>query len=241
MYIVANWKMHGDRALGGQLVQAALEQLAMLADHAPDSIICPPATLLPLFAGQAMGKLHFGGQDCHGEEKGAFTGDVSAAMLREAGARYVIVGHSERRQAYQESCAQVHAKALRAKSAGLTPIICIGETATQREAGEMAEVLARQIEQSVPAEFSGDDFILAYEPVWAIGSGKVATAEIIEHTHQMLMRHLPAATAILYGGSVKPENLAEILALGPVHGVLVGGASLKPASFAELIKIAGKV
>ena len=179
-----------------------------------------------------------GGQDCNANEQGAYTGDVSATMLLDAGAEYVIVGHSERRAGYAESDALVAEKAAAAKAAGLIPVICIGESLEQRESGEYAAVLEEQARNSVPHGFHANDFLLAYEPVWAIGTGKVADAETIHVTHEHIVKFLPQGSAILYGGSVKPENAEEIMQIPRVDGVLVGGASLKSASFNAIIAAA---
>ncbi len=183
-----------------------------------------------------------GGQDCHTEVQGAFTGDVSAEMLFEAGARMVILGHSERRSVHGETDAVVAAKARAALRAGLEPIICVGETLEERQAGRTLEVICGQVQASLPQELAGKAFAVAYEPVWAIGTGLTPTLEQIEEAHVALrnaMGALGASAPILYGGSVKPGNAAEILKAREVGGALVGGASLKAADFLPIVRAAG--
>ena len=223
--------------------RAELETLkAGIADASCDVMICPPATLLAQAAWAVKGAFALGGQDCHAQKSGAFTGDISAEMLKDAGASAVIVGHSERRQYHAESDAVVAAKAEAAWRAGLTAIICIGETESQREAGKASHVCHGQIEGSVPAGADETNTAIAYEPVWAIGTGKTPTNDDIAamhaHIRKCLVARLGAAgqgVRILYGGSVKPSNAAEILALPEVGGALVGGASLKAADFLGII------
>jgi triosephosphate isomerase len=187
--------------------------------------------------------IEIGGQDCRAESHGAFTGDVSAAMLRDAGATLVILGHSERRQGHGETDIQVASKAEAALAAGLAPIICVGETLEQRQAGRAVEVVRGQIMASLPLALAGKEFAVAYEPVWAIGTGLTPTLEQIEEVHRavraaMIERLGPgvATTPILYGGSVKPDNAAEILAVAEVGGALVGGASLKASDFLGIVR-----
>ena len=175
-----------------------------------------------------------GGQDCHAEAKGAHTGNVSAEMLKDAGASYVIVGHSECRAA-GDTDADVNAKAKAAKRAGLIPIICVGETESQREAGKAQEVVAAQIKASVPKL---KDYVIAYEPVWAIGTGKTATPDDVDEMHNAIRELVTAKTRILYGGSVKPANAEALLALKNVNGALIGGAGLEMHSLAEIAKLA---
>lgn len=227
--------MHGTRSEGWALAEQVAGFVAENPSGKVEVLLCPPAALLWELSGFTDDGLKFGGQDCHAEEKGAHTGDISAEMLADAGADYVIVGHSERRQHHGENDIHVRAKALAARRAGLIPIICIGETLQQREQGRVQEVLTRQIAGSVPPEFSAADFVLAYEPVWAIGTGKVAGFGEIAETHRLIAAALPPGTKILYGGSVKPDNAADILALQEVQGVLVGGASLQAESFNAII------
>ncbi|WP_027243663.1 triose-phosphate isomerase [Leisingera daeponensis] len=233
-----NWKMNG--------TGAALAELAALAESHPapaaDILICPPATLLSRAAEAARG-IAIGGQDCHAKASGAHTGDLSAAMLKDAGASAVILGHSERRADHGETDAQVCAKAEAAISEGLTAVICIGETLAEREAGNTLNVAGTQLAGSVPANATGANTVIAYEPVWAIGTGKVPTLEQIAEVHDFLRAELTArfgadtadSIRLLYGGSVKPSNAAEIFAVSNVDGALVGGASLKAADFSPII------
>jgi triosephosphate isomerase len=239
--IAGNWKMNG---LGGSLAEVAALRAA-LAEAAPACrvALCPPATLVERMAQAAGNDIEIGGQDCRAETHGAFTGDISAAMLADAGATLVILGHSERRQGHGETDALVASKAGAALAAGLSPIICVGETLDQREAGRAVEVVRGQIMASLPLDLAGADFAVAYEPVWAIGTGLTPTLEQIEEVHRavraaMIERLGPgvAATPILYGGSVKPDNAREILAVPEVGGALVGGASLKAADFLGIIR-----
>ena len=201
-----------------------------------DALICPPVTLIPAAAEIAHGSpLHIGAQDCHAEQSGAFTGDVSADMLRDAGATAVILGHSERRSTHAERSADVRAKAQAAHRAGLLAIICIGETAGERRVGLTADVCLRQLRESLPASASPSNTAIAYEPVWAIGTGLTPSLHDIDATHGTIRQALPAQHEhrwrILYGGSVKPDGARDILSLGEVGGVLIGGASLKAADF----------
>lgn len=235
-----NWKMNG--------TGAGLAELAALAEShsAPtaDILICPPATLLSRAADQAAGSaIALGGQDCHANTSGAHTGDLSAAMLKDAGASAVILGHSERRADHDESDATVRAKSEAAYGAGLTAVICIGETLSEREAGTTLDVVSRQLAGSVPDSATAANTVIAYEPVWAIGTGKVPTLEQIAEVHNALrielVQRFGAEIAdgirLLYGGSVKPSNAAEIFAVANVDGALVGGASLKAADFSPII------
>ena len=230
--IAGNWKMNG--------TGASLAELSAIREAKPanaDILICPPATLIARAVWTAKGDVPIGGQDCHAKESGAFTGDISAEMLKDSGAVAVIVGHSERRQYHAERDADVAAKAQAAWRAGLLAIICIGETEAERLGGEALDVVARQIAGSVPDGAVASNTTLAYEPVWAIGTDRTPTnAEIAQmHGHireQLAGRFADAgAMRILYGGSVKPGNARDILALGDVDGALVGGASLKAADF----------
>lgn len=240
--IAGNWKMNG---LGGSLGEVEALRAA-LAEAAPACrvALCPPATLIERMARVAGQGIEIGGQDCRAESHGAFTGDVSAAMLRDAGATLVILGHSERRQGHGETDSVVAAKAEAALSAGLEPILCVGETLEQREAGRAVEVVRRQVLASLPAILAEKGaFALAYEPVWAIGTGLTPSLEQIEEVHRavraaMIDRLGPAGAAgpILYGGSVKPDNAREILAVTEVGGALVGGASLKAADFLGIVR-----
>ncbi len=241
--VAGNWKMNG---LGADLAELEALKPAM-PGAACEVAVCPPATLLARAAWIAKGAVALGGQDCHAEAAGAFTGDVSAEMLKDAGAAYVIVGHSERRQYHGETDAQVAAKAQAAWRAGLHAIICIGESEAQRDSGQASEICHRQIEGSVPLEADGANTAIAYEPIWAIGTGKTATCDDIAAMHRHIRGCLverlgpkSAGIRILYGGSVKPANAAEILALDDVGGALVGGASLKAQDFLAIIAAARK-
>ena len=234
-----NWKMNGSLA--------ALDEIrALLADHpAPgcDMLICPPATLLaPMAALAAESGLAVGGQDCHAKPSGAHTGDISAPMLRDAGATYVILGHSERRADHGESDADVHAKTRAAWEAGLIAVVCVGETESQRDAGQTLDVVGTQLSGSLPEGATAANTVLAYEPVWAIGTGRTPTLEQIAEVHGFMRESLTArfgaeanGMPLLYGGSVKPSNAAEIFAIADVDGALVGGASLKAADFGAIV------
>ena len=224
--IAGNWKMNG--------LKASLSELdALIAAPAPegcDLLICPPATLVSAFAARAAGThVRIGGQDCHWQVSGAHTGDISAEMLADAGASHIIVGHSERRTDHAETDAVVKAKAQAVARAGLTPILCIGETLAQREAGETLAVIRRQLAGSVPEGLA--TLVIAYEPVWAIGTGLTPTVAQVAEVHAAIRAVVGAGVPILYGGSVKPSNAAELLAVPHVDGALVGGASLKAADF----------
>ena len=242
--IAGNWKMHGLR----DAVREALDLAAALEREpaAARVALCPPATLVATMAEALAGSpLLVGGQDCHVESFGAFTGDVSAEMLADAGASMVIVAHSERRAYYGETDEVASAKTRAALRAGLEPIICVGETLEERQAGRTLDVVARQVGGSVPPDLVGRAFALAYEPVWAIGTGLTPTTLEIEEVHQairdLLRQQLGewgAAAPILYGGSVKPSNAAEILAAREVGGALVGGASLKCEDFVAIVRAA---
>ena len=227
-----------------------IEAIAAAAGRdGPEIVICPPATLVFRAVAQARGRIAIGGQDCHAQPSGPFTGDLSAEMLKDAGADYVIVGHSERRQYHGETDKVVAAKARAAWRAGLSAIICVGETEAERDAGRALDVVAGQVAGSVPEEADGGRTAVAYEPVWAIGTGRTpTTAEIVEmhgHIRAALRRRLGArgdTIRVLYGGSVKPSNAREILYLPEVGGALVGGASLNAADFREIFSAApGKV
>ena len=240
--IAGNWKMHG---LAAALDEArALAALLKTQPATARVALCPPATLIAQTAWTLKGSgIAIGGQDCRAEASGAFTGDVSAEMLKDAGAGLVILGHSERRAGHGESDADVAAKVVGALRAGLEPIICVGEKLAERQAGRAIDVVQGQVRGSLPAGLAGRAFAVAYEPVWAIGSGLVPSLEDIEAMHAAIRADLVAAfgatgaaTPILYGGSVKPANAREILGLAHVNGALVGGASLKAAEFIEIIR-----
>lgn len=236
-----NWKMNGTRA-------SLAEVAALVAAHpapACEVLLCPPATLLAEMAARtAGGPVRVGGQDCHADASGAHTGDIAARMLADAGASHVILGHSERRADHGETDAAVRAKATAAHAAGLIAVICLGETGAERDAGETLAVIGRQLAGSMPAAAAGSDTVIAYEPVWAIGTGRTPTLQQIAEVHDFLRlelaRHTGDAAAaeqfrLLYGGSVKPSNAAEIFAVANVDGALVGGASLTAADFGAII------
>ena len=234
-----NWKMNGTAA-------ALSEVTALLAAHpdpACEMLLCPPATLIAQMAWAARDSvLRVGGQDCHAKASGAHTGDISAAMLKDAGASFVILGHSERRADHGESDEVVRTKAEAALATGLTAIICVGETELQRDAGQTLAVVGAQLKASVPEGVTGDNLVIAYEPVWAIGTGRTPTLAEIAEVHAFLRAELAArigdqaaGVRLLYGGSVKPSNAVEIFALANVDGALVGGASLKAADFGAIV------
>jgi triosephosphate isomerase (TIM) len=235
--IAGNWKMNGvtDSLDEARAVAASLEDTPAGADVA----LCPPATLLRLMSQTLAGtSVRVGAQDCHPDPHGAFTGDISAEMLAEAGAELVILGHSERRAGHSETDAMVAAKVGAALRAGLMPIVCVGETLEEREAGWALGVVTGQVEDSLPDSLAKRPFAVAYEPVWAIGSGQTPSIAQIEEVHGairgVLIRRFGEAgevAPILYGGSVKPGNARDILAAADVDGALVGGASLKAADF----------
>lgn len=242
-YVVGNWKMYGHKEMASTL----LPHIIHASENADTTVVvCPPSILIPQIAALVKGsKVAVGGQDCHPQAEGAFTGDTSAVMLREVGCQYVIVGHSERRQYHQETNTDVSGKAAQAMAAGLIPIICVGETLAERESGAAFNVVAEQVLHSVPFHLKGEEFsqfLLAYEPVWAIGSGKTPTALDIKQMHghirQVVSHHKGTPAAVLYGGSVKAANAAEILGTEGVSGVLVGGASLKAEEFCGIIAAA---
>jgi triosephosphate isomerase len=239
--VAGNWKMNG--------LKASAAELARIIGGAPlsnrvDLMVCPPATLVAAFAAQAHGsRVAIGGQDCHSESSGAFTGDIAAEMLADAGATAVIVGHSERRAYHHETDAQVRAKAQGAWRAGLMAIVCVGETRDQRTAGQTLAVVGAQVDGSVPDGATADKLVVAYEPVWAIGTGLTPTPSDVAEVHGFIRARLAArfgaigkGVRILYGGSVKPSNAAELMAVANVDGALVGGASLKAAEFLGIAK-----
>ena len=239
--VAGNWKMNG--------LAASVSELYGLIDGLPagagarfDVMVCPPATLIRGFAETAAGSpVRIGGQDCHPKPSGAHTGDISAEMLKDAGASAVIVGHSERRTDHGETDALVKAKAEAALRAGLAPIVCIGETEAERLAGRTHEVISRQLAGSLPDR--GDSLVVAYEPVWAIGTGRTPSPDDVAEVHALVRRTLGARYGaagarirILYGGSVKPDNAKTLMAVANVDGALVGGASLKAADFLGILR-----
>jgi triosephosphate isomerase (TIM) len=236
--VAGNWKMNGLRADGLALARAVAERARQ--PHRCELLVCPPATLLiPVGEVLADSGGGLGGQDCHPEPKGAFTGDISAEMLKDAGCSHAIVGHSERRHACGETDADVRAKTLAAWRAGLVAIVCVGETRAEREAGRATAVVAGQLAGSLPDGADADRLIVAYEPVWAIGTGLTPTLADIAEIHAVIRARIPADTRILYGGSVNPKNAGEILAHGEVDGALVGGASLKAEDFWAIAQACG--
>ena len=233
-----NWKMNGTKA-------SLAEVAALIAAH-PDPksevLLCPPATLVAAMVAAAAGKIAVGGQDCHMKAAGAHTGDIAAEMLADCGASHVILGHSERRADHGESSEMVAAKAASARAAGLVAVICVGETEAQRDAGETLALVGAQLAGSVPDGATAANTVIAYEPVWAIGTGRTPTLEQIAEVHDFMRAELVArfgtegeGMRLLYGGSVKPSNATEIFATSNVDGALVGGASLKAADFGAIL------
>ncbi len=241
--VAGNWKMNGLR--GSELEFEKMIELAK-SGAAADLMICPPATLLmrlSALGGQGC-PIGLGGQDCHAAESGAHTGDVSAEMLADAGARAVILGHSERRQDHGETDEEVREKVEAAWRAKLVAIVCVGETEAQREAGEAVSVVASQLDGSIPDGATPETLVVAYEPVWAIGTGRTPTADDVAEMHLKLREALKKrfgeagdAVRLLYGGSVKPSNAAELMAVANVDGALVGGASLKADDFLAIAAV----
>jgi triosephosphate isomerase len=232
-----NWKMNG---LNAALKEISAIALAVAAGRAGEAevLICPPATLIAGAVAASEGQFAIGGQDCHAKPSGAHTGDIAAEMLRDCGATYVIVGHSERRADHGESDDIVRAKAEAALRAGLTVIVCVGETRDQREAGQTLAVVGAQVSGSLPHGSTAANLVLAYEPVWAIGTGLTPTAEDVADVHAFIRHELVDLlhdegdkVRILYGGSVKPSNAAELMGVANVNGALVGGASLTAKDF----------
>ncbi|WP_238122630.1 MULTISPECIES: triose-phosphate isomerase [unclassified Xanthobacter] len=241
--IAGNWKMNGLRASKSEL-RAIVAGIDRPLSAAVDVLVCPPATLLAGFAADVAGSpIMLGGQDCHAAVSGAHTGDISAEMLKDAGAVAVIVGHSERRADHGEGDAVVNAKVKAAWRAGLLPVVCVGETLAEREAGDAAAVVSRQTRQSIPDGATAATLVVAYEPVWAIGTGRTPTPEDVAQVHATIRAVLTerfgaeaAGVRILYGGSVKPDNAAVLLAIPDVDGALVGGASLKAGDFLAIAR-----
>jgi triosephosphate isomerase len=237
--VAGNWKMNGLKSSAKVLTEIHAGYTPGLKAKV-ELAVCPPATLVSLFAYASVGsRVAIGGQDCHAKESGAFTGDLSAEMLADAGATYVIVGHSERRQYHKEKDVDVCAKAVAAHRAGLTAIVCVGETREEREAGKTLSVVRKQLRGSIPVDSNSHNLVVAYEPVWAIGTGLTPTIADVAEVHALirdeLRRLVGKADApkvrILYGGSVKPSNATELMAVENVNGALVGGASLVAADF----------
>ena len=241
--IAGNWKMNLLRAEAAALARGVAEALGGGGGLAADVAVCPPFTALAVVAEALAGRaIALGAQDCHEKPSGAFTGSVAAPMLKDIGCRYVILGHSERRHGLGESDAMVHAKVLAAWSAGLVPILCLGETAAERDAGRTLDIVRGQLAGSLPK--GGGALVVAYEPVWAIGTGRVPTEADIATVHTALRTELAnarpdgAEIAILYGGSAKPDNAKALLGVPNVGGLLVGGASLEAKGFAAMARAA---
>ena len=235
--VAGNWKMNGLRADGAALARALVERTASAGGEIRcELLVCPPATLLETVGGILAGSgIALGGQDCHSSPKGAHTGDVSAEMLAELGCKYVILGHSERRQNHHETDAEIRDKIGGAWRAGLVAILCVGETQEQRQTGKAVEIVSSQLGGSIPAAAVAG-LVIAYEPVWAIGTGLTATTEDITAMHAEIRRRTPAGIRILYGGSVNPRNCPTILTLPEVDGALVGGASLSADDFWTIVR-----
>jgi triosephosphate isomerase len=243
--IAGNWKMNGLRADGTALARD-LAARARRAAPGCDLLVCPPATLLTEIAAILAGSpIALGAQDCHAEGKGAFTGDISAPMLKDAGCSYVILGHSERRAMHHETDAQVRAKALAALAAGLIPIVCVGESAGQRDHDETLAIIGAQVAGSLPDIAGTSQVAIAYEPIWAIGTGRTPQPDDIAEVHAFIRTALsnraanPAAVRILYGGSLNAKNAAQILPIPNVDGGLIGGASLDAESFWTIAESCG--
>jgi triosephosphate isomerase len=243
--VAGNWKMNGLKASAAELGKIVQGSTALSGQA--DLLVCPPATLLMMFVSAVHGsKVAIGGQDCHAEASGAFTGDISAEMLADAGATAVIVGHSERRTYHAETDSMVRAKALAARRAGLMAIVCVGETKDQRTAGQTLDIVGAQLAGSLPDPVIAEGLVVAYEPVWAIGTGLTPTAADVAEVHGFIRKQLTRRfgesgeeTRILYGGSVKPSNAAELLHVANVDGALVGGASLKAEDFLGIARAYG--
>ena len=248
LLIAGNWKMNGLVAEGTNLAKGVAEAVKKAGKVECEFLVCPPFTLLSNVKKALRGaKVNLGAQDCHFAEKGAHTGDISPVMLKDIGCQYVILGHSERRTDHYESNELVNKKAQAAHTAGLKTIICVGETLSEREAGKALEVCTKQIIESVPEDSTSSNTVIAYEPVWAIGTGKVPTTKDVEEVHAAIRKTLAKKLGkgnankmrILYGGSVKPNNAKELLSLEDVDGALIGGASLKVEDFIGIAKNSG--
>ncbi len=240
--IVANWKMCGSPESAKLWAVSFLPALSKLKT-ANKIIVCPPAPLISQLKNELTGSIvKIGAQNCHFQPEDAYTGEICASLLKACGCEYVIVGHSERRSYFNETNEIVRRKAARAIKIGLTPIICIGESEEQKNSGKTIEVINQQLAESIPSEAKSGDFIVAYEPVWAIGSGKIPSLEEIKQVHQAILTNISSSMAIdikkisvLYGGSVKADNAKDIMAMPEVSGVLVGGASLKADEFVKIV------
>jgi triosephosphate isomerase len=238
--IAGNWKMNGQSADGLSLSGALAQNMKEASDPVFDMVVCPPFTLVA-GVGETLADsaIALGAQDCHANEKGAHTGDISTAMLKDLGCRFVIVGHSERRADHGETDADVKAKAAATQASGLCAIICIGETEEQRDAGQTFDVVKTQLSGSLPEGVTAANTVIAYEPVWAIGTGRTPSLEEVQEVHALMRSELSQAVGedqangirLLYGGSMKPENARDLMALADVDGGLIGGASLKAEDF----------
>jgi triosephosphate isomerase len=241
--IAGNWKMNG-LADDARALAQGLKDLSTRSQAAADVLVCPPFPHLALVGEALSGSaIALGGQDCHSAGAGAHTGDTAAPMLRDLGCSYVVVGHSERRSEHGESDGEIRRKAEAALAAGLVPIVCVGESEAERNAGQALSLIARQVKGSVPAGMEADRLVVAYEPVWAIGTGRTATPADVVEVHAEIRRLLVGLVGegarhvrILYGGSVKPDNAAELLSQANVDGALVGGASLKAEDFWAIVQ-----
>jgi triosephosphate isomerase len=248
MLVMANWKLHGSHAFNRELIGGLRRELdASSGQRAPECVVCPPFPYLTQVSELLDGSMvELGAQDCSHSSKGAYTGEVAPEMLADCGCRWVIVGHSERRQYHQESDALISAKLLAVLRAGLKPVLCVGETQEQREAGEAETVVERQLRGALADLRDIGAVVVAYEPVWAIGTGLTATPQLAQEMHAQVRSTLGEIDAdraggirILYGGSVKADNAAELFAEADIDGALVGGASLDAASFAAIVNAAG--
>jgi triosephosphate isomerase len=237
-----NWKMNGSRQMALDLARGIAAKVAEAGPGlATDVLICPPFPYVDLVAGAVNGQVAVGGQDCHAKGGGAHTGDTAAPMLADLGCRFVILGHSERRADHHESSAEVKSKAAAALAAGLIAIVCVGETEAERDRGETVKVVEKQIVESLPDTATSANLVIAYEPVWAIGTGRTPTTSDVAVVHRAIRQLLGKTLAdgglvrILYGGSVKPSNAAELMSVPDVNGALVGGASLKVDDFWAIV------
>ena len=241
--VAGNWKMNCLKKDAVALAGAVAERYAALKHPVCDVLMCPPAVLIPPVAEVVKGRVFLGAQDCHAAKSGAHTGDISVDMIKDAGCSFVIVGHSERRTDHHETNAQVKAKAEAVIADGLIAVVCIGETEAERDAGKTIDVCRAQIQESMPAGATFENVIVAYEPVWAIGTGRTPTTRDVADVHAAIRAEVKNLLGtedaekmrILYGGSVKPSNAAELMALEDVDGALVGGASLKADDFFAIV------
>ncbi len=239
-FIAANWKMYKTTGETNDFIKDFLPAVSSATDV--DIVLAPPFTSLPLAAGLLKGSnVNLSAQDIYFEKEGAYTGEISSGMLVDIGCQYVIIGHSERRQYFNEDDETVNKKIKAAKEAGLGVIFCIGETIEEREGGKTEDIIKREVDGGLK-DISPDNLVVAYEPIWAIGTGKTATPEIAQETHAFVRARLKALyndkaddLRILYGGSVKPENISELMTKPDVDGALVGGASLKADSFSKIV------